>query len=528
MMPNSHKETEPIDDIIADTTVEYSPNSPVDNVTTTDPIRPPAQKKGVRLGRIISLFLIIISISLIAGGVYYYTQVMGTINQVSVNGGDGCENSFSLRCLNVANPFAKEKPKLAGAEEGRTNFLIIGRDSTASLTDTIIIVSYYHQEKSFVTLNIPRDTYVTASYPNDAGRTVKISEKINAVYPFAEQASSKEGSGAEALSNFVANEFNIPIHYWAVTNFEGVEQVVDKLGGITVNVDKAFTDCNFPTKNYSGFIRPCPGFEVGEQRMDGTKSLIYARSRLAPADGGDYARSRRQSLVIQGMASEIKQKDIFSNVNNINDYLKILGNNVRTNMSLQDMLAMYYVVEETDVQNNYYKIIWQEGNGILCPGPASRGSNVNYCGGALMGTGSTSAAAVKARNQIQNMLVSAKSEELYNTQITFLGNQSNETNTIRNNFVNGGFGNIIYNNAYSQNIQPGASKSTLPKVTIYIRDENLLKLFNELPDKPKGTYEVKSALEADKILTQRYQDAKIIVWVENVPASASSAAQTAR
>ncbi len=512
-----------IDEIIAESTAIHEDKTQVEVVepATSKPVRP---KKKFNLGKVISLFLIVISLLMISGIFIYSQNFLGAVDNISVSGNDDCENSFSFRCINVPNPFNTEKPKLAGSEEGRTNFLFIGRDSSASLTDTIMLVSYFHNEKAFVTLNIPRDTYVTASYPNDAGKTIKISEKVNAIYPYAESASSKEGAGAEALSNFVANEFNIPVHYWAVTNFEGVEQVVDQLGGITVNVDKAFTDCSFPTKNYSGYIRPCPAFEVGEQRMDGTRSLIYARSRMAAADAGDYARSRRQSLVIQGITSEIKQKDAFSNINNINDYLKILGDNVRTNMSLQDMLAMYYVVEETDIQNNYYKIVWEEGNGILCAGPASRGSNVNYCGGALMGTGSTSAAAVKARNQIQNMLVSAKSEELFNTQVTFLGNQSNETNTLRNNFVKAGFDSIIYNNAYSRNIQPAASRATTPKATLYILDPALLALFNELPEKPAGTYEVKSALEEDKVLTETYKNAKMIMWVENVPASSSSAA----
>jgi anionic cell wall polymer biosynthesis LytR-Cps2A-Psr (LCP) family protein len=73
--------------------------------------------------------------------------------------------------------------------------------------------------------------------------------------------------------------------------------------------------------------------------MNGERALIYARSRMAGADGGDFARSRRQSIVIEGILNEVKAQGVFGNINNIRGYLQILGDNLRTNMQLNEMLS---------------------------------------------------------------------------------------------------------------------------------------------------------------------------------------------
>jgi len=231
---------------------------------------------------------------------------------------------------------------------------MIGKDSAAGLTDTIIIASYYHKEKKVVTLNIPRDFYVfdgVGSY------------KINAVAAFAEgrkTAGFSEIGGEEFLANFLAKEFGIPIHYWVSVNFAGFKSVIDQLGGIDVDVDIPFTDCEYPTDNYSGYIRPCPSFKQGTQKMDGTKALIYSRSRHGDnGQGSDFERGRRQQQIIQSVIATIKTQNLAINASKINAYLDILGKNMKTSVKLDEMLSAYEIFKNInidEIRNNFIRV----------------------------------------------------------------------------------------------------------------------------------------------------------------------------
>jgi LCP family protein required for cell wall assembly len=463
--------------------------------------------------------LILTSLGFIGVGAYYSTQVLSTADDIVVGENEDCEGWFNVDCLNLPGGIlGSQRTPLKGEDEGRTNVLLIGKDSTASLTDTIILMSYYHQENKLVTVNFPRDLYVTASYPNDSGRQITISEKINAIYPFAERASSKEGAGAEALSKFISEEYGVPVHYWAVTNFQGVEQIVDELGGVTVEVDKAFRDCQFPTRNYRGYIRPCPTFEVGPEKMNGERALIYARSRMAGADGGDFARSRRQSIVIEGILNEVKAQGVFGNINNIRGYLQILGDNLRTNMQLNEMLSFYELIstEEEGKDLEFLRLVWETGNGFLCANSSAAVYSIVYCGGAIPGRVSNSSAKKQAFNQVQNMLDIARFAELFESKVVVVGNQSNATDAVRNAFAGAGFENITYNNSYSRYID-SATRSSTEKATVYIRDQAVLDKFNELTNKPEYEYTVETTIPEDRTLINSYQDAAIVIWVASVP-----------
>ncbi|MEI6729248.1 MAG: LCP family protein [bacterium] len=365
----------------------------------------PAKRKKFPFAKIISAILILVSLSLLGFGSYFGLKVYNTASNVIVNDGANseCKNLLSLSCLNLQTPFTQKKElKLKGQEEGRTNILIIGADSAAGLSDTMILLSYFWNEKKVVTLNIPRDTYVNTTFQGDGG-TYRINEKLNALFPYAENASDKPGNGSVALAAFISTEFNIPIHYWIMTNFRAFKDVVNELGGVDVNVDKAFTDCTYPTDGYTGYIRPCPSFKVGPEKMDGTRALIYARSRHSLGDPLDFARSRRQSILIQSVAKTAKSKGIFGNINNIYAYLKIIGDNVKTNIQLNEMLVAYKESESFDFDNGFLRVIWQEGNGILCRGKGEAYTLI-YCGGQVPGTSGNSFAKQKAVNSVQNLL----------------------------------------------------------------------------------------------------------------------------
>lgn len=474
------------------------------------------KNKFKTLGKILTIIIVIFCIFAIISVVVIARRLTDTTNKISVNEQKECNSLLDFSCLinNFNNLNNSNEIKIKGKEEGRTNILLIGRDSIAGLTDTIILVSVYHNEKKIATLNFPRDLYVQASYKNDNDGTEYITEKINALYPYAERASEKEGNGARALVDFLSKEYNIPIHYWAVTNFEGVEKIVDELGGIQVIVDKAFTDCEFPRQNYNGFIRPCPSFKVGEQTMDGKTALIFARSRMSPDDGGDFARSKRQMKVINSILDKIKQKSLFENINSVQNYLNILGETFRTNASIGEINNFYKLTKEWELKNSFITNVWDTQNGFLCVGPQDRGYIIVYCDKANIGSNYLSNYKKRAQNFIKNLLFEGESLVLFESKVIILGNLSNETEKVRLNLVNLGFKNIVVNNNY-QNTSKATAKS-IEKSNIYIKKENLYNLFKNLSNEIKFEYNLEKELPQSKTIHKNYDESDIIILVESI------------
>jgi LCP family protein required for cell wall assembly len=477
-------------------------------------------KKGFPLTKILSLILVILCLSVLGVSGYYGYEIVNAADKTVV-----CEENSQNSCNNdifngLFQTFTsnEENIKIKGEEEGRTNALVIGTDEAGGLTDVIILVSFFHKERKVVTLNFPRDLYVSTNFTTDSGQTKYVSEKINAVYPLAQRESSREEAGSRAISNFISNEFQIPIHYWVTTNFKGVEKVIDELGGVDVEVDKAFTDCQYPNKNY-GYLRPCPSFEVGTESMDGTRALIYARSRMAAEDGGDFARSRRQSIVMEATAKKAKEKGIAGNINSINNYVNIVSDYVRTNVRPSEVLGAYKKYKDTEVEGNFLRVVWSDNVGIFCQGPSSRGYNLVYCGGAILGVESGSPYREKAREQVKNLLQTAKLQQLNEMPVSYFGNQSNDTVLARTYFSNLGLQTTYFNNSYSTQIE-SASSASIEKVNIYISDNETLKTFESIlkttSNKPPFDFEIKDKLPLDKVLPSQVNNSGIIIWVESV------------
>jgi LCP family protein required for cell wall assembly len=260
--------------------------------------------------------------------------------------------------------------QLAGESSGRTNVLIYGMTLDGLRTDSIMLASYYWQQKKLVTLNIPRDLYVNDGYEN---------AKMGEVYAYAKD---REPKNPEYPPNYVAQliskEYGIPINYWVQFNMEGEIQLVSTLGGVYLNVPVGFTDCEYPTWDYSGYVRPCPSFTAGYQHMTGIQALEYSRSRhsLDNGQGTDFARSKRQAQVLAAVMNRVKQLGIVGNLGDIEKYLTILGQNVDTNMSTDEMVAMAKLFKSVNPTTDYLVGNWSFSSGFLCSAVTSAGADI--------------------------------------------------------------------------------------------------------------------------------------------------------
>lgn len=216
----------------------------------------------------------------------------------------------------------------------RTNFLLLGikgenQEGVKDLADTIILASFYHPTEQVTMISIPRDLWVDS-----------LKTKINAVYHYGQQRDPP--AGLNLIQASIQETLGLPIHYTAVVNFNSFIEVVDLLGGIEVNVETAFTDSLFPIPGKEN-VYPIEDryetiqFNKGQQVMNGETALKFVRSRQAEGEeGSDFARGKRQQLVIKALRSKLLSINIIFNQSIRSQLLDIVQKNLTTNLKLDD------------------------------------------------------------------------------------------------------------------------------------------------------------------------------------------------
>lgn len=366
-MPTPNKPSRPaVDPLVqwqASTNRTAAKNAPTRSWTrrspraAAKPIKPPRN-----WGRLIRRgLLLILGLTVLSGAYFVFHSGKGKFSLASLLG-------------SAAETALGHHTSLAGQASGRTNILVYGMTEDGLRTDSIILVSYYWQQKKIVTLNIPRDLYVYDGYEND---------KMGEVYAYALSREPKNSTYPDQyVASVISKEYGIPINYWVQFDMIGEVNFVNAIGGINIDAPDSFTDCQYPTWNYSGYVRPCPHFNAGPQHMDGATALVYSRSRhsLQNDEGTDFARSKRQALVIEGVMTKLKSMGVVGNLTQVSHYLSILGDNITTNMSTAEMVSFATTLKDVSPQTDYIKAAWATGNGFLCDGATPSGEYITLYG----------------------------------------------------------------------------------------------------------------------------------------------------
>lgn len=175
---------------------------------------------------------------------------------------------------------------------GTDNANISGRQ-TDRHSDSIMLMRTDPSHHRIYYLSIPRDLVVPIpGYPT---------QKINAAFQI----------GGPALAIKTIGQFTgLPINHVVVVNFAAFKDLINAIGGITVNVPETIRsnhfDCPYPTQ---AACAKWPGwrFHKGAQHMNGERALIYSRIRentLNPADN-DITRGGRQQAVMDATLSQL-------------------------------------------------------------------------------------------------------------------------------------------------------------------------------------------------------------------------------
>ena len=223
--------------------------------------------------------------------------------------------------------------KLVGEKEDRVNILLVGIGGEGheggQLADTLIIANIKPSTNEVALLSIPRDLIVNIPGYGD--------RKINNANAFGEQ-DNLPGGGAAFTARILSSTLNISIPYYVRIDFSGFKQIVDDVGGVEIDVERAFTDSQYPTLNY-GFQTLV--FKKGVQRMDGERALKYVRSRHGNnGEGSDFARSRRQQKVLLALKDKILSLQLLTNPEATSKVADDLGKHIATNLKLWEILRL--------------------------------------------------------------------------------------------------------------------------------------------------------------------------------------------
>jgi polyisoprenyl-teichoic acid--peptidoglycan teichoic acid transferase len=182
---------------------------------------------------------------------------------------------------------------------GATDILLLGTDharlagrESANRTDSITLVRVDSDRHRIAYLSIPRDLRV--EIPGYG------SSKVNA---------AMQVGGARLAVRTVRELTGLPINHVVVVDFSQFEDLIDKLGGIDIDVPERIIskfDCPYATEErcarWEGWR-----FAKGKQHMDGRRALIYSRVRknkLNPADT-DFSRAEHNQQVLQAVAGKL-------------------------------------------------------------------------------------------------------------------------------------------------------------------------------------------------------------------------------
>ena len=305
--------------------------------------------------------------------------------------------------------------------EGRYNFLAVGCDRKAWLSDVIMLATYDVGEKSVSIMQIPRDTYVTVTKKlilDDDG-SISVSNfdgksgygcKINAVLGhggnfagtelkrLADAAKDKtnteidslckdsfldvdrktltaymnakgsEKSDAEYkiklkfaikyLSTLLYRCYGFSADFYAQVNLDGFVDIVDAIGGVDVYVQN---DMNYDDPYQDLHIH----IKAGNQHLNGKDAEGFIRFRYGYA-GADIARIDAQKIF---MTAFIKKLMSIEGVSKLNDLVKEINANLNTNVSLSD--ALYFATNALDLDLS--KVVM-----LTMPGTPAYINNVSY------------------------------------------------------------------------------------------------------------------------------------------------------
>ncbi len=254
---------------------------------------------------------------------------------------------------------AGDDDTLTNTPDHRLNILLLGIGGEghdgAELTDTILLASVDLQNKKVAMLSIPRDL----AYPLGGGRF----EKINAVNAYAEEA--YPGEGAKRTAEAIGKLLDVRIDHVARIDFRGFAAFIDAIDGIDVNVERSFTDSDFPLGDNTSTVIVV-SFKKGTQHMDGATALTFARSRHGNnGEGSDFARSQRQQIILLAVREKLLSVGTLADPRKLSALYTVIANHLQTDLTPWNILKLAPLLSRFSSDRAVTQVLNDDPNGPL-------------------------------------------------------------------------------------------------------------------------------------------------------------------
>lgn len=276
--------------------------------------------KKITLSIVAVLLLVVVSIGVYAFSLYNQAKQM-------------VEEDMHQRVTNIDPKVVKEKV----SDKEPVNILLLGvdrRSGDRGRSDAMIVMTLDPKKEKMLLVSIPRDTRTEI-----VGRGHE--DKINHAYAFG---------GADMSIATVEHMLNIDLDYYVEINMEGLKDLVDLVGGVTVynELDWVDDDRNFH-------------YAPGQLNLNGEQALGYVRMRYEDPQG-DFGRTKRQRDVIESIINKGKS---VATVGKIGDVMDILGTNMKTNMDMEDIRNLLFHYRSAATETTEYML---QGSGTMVNG----------------------------------------------------------------------------------------------------------------------------------------------------------------
>jgi polyisoprenyl-teichoic acid--peptidoglycan teichoic acid transferase len=196
-------------------------------------------------------------------------------------------------------------------------------NSLDGLSDTMLLFRFDPESERLAVLSLPRDT---RTWVEGAG-TTKLNE------------ANVDGGPALAAKTVTDLLGGVAVDRYVRINVQGVEKLIDALGGVTVYVPK---DMHYQDDSQHLYIN----LKQGEQRLNGNQALQFLRFRYD--ENGDIGRIQRQQTMMRALQEQALSPTILTRLPQI---LSIIQSNVDTNLSIEELVALVGFAAKTERSN---------------------------------------------------------------------------------------------------------------------------------------------------------------------------------
>ncbi|MCX6784619.1 MAG: LCP family protein [Candidatus Komeilibacteria bacterium] len=334
------------------------------NQSTTDNPRVFEKPPRPRLA-LFKVSLLTILIIFILGAMYVSEKIFAPAAPTKIGG------------FNILHPLEQlaglfglaEPGKMIGEKEDRINLIVGGIGGEGHdgryLTDTIILASLKPSSQQISLVSLPRDLILR----DETGRW----SKINELYSLG-KTTKAEPAGKYLLTQ-VSQNLDLPTPYYLVIDFSGFSKLIDDLGGIDVTIERSFTDYTYPTNDFKTKV---VSFKAGWQHLTGEQALQFVRSRHSPDnnEGSDFARSKRQQLVIKAIKEKVMSWQTLLSPKKLTSLAQAFQNHLDTNITIDQFWHLYSIFKNFDVSNLFTFVLDDSPENFLVGGLAQNGAYV--------------------------------------------------------------------------------------------------------------------------------------------------------